>query len=127
MQPDEQDVRLTVSRFNDHINSHDIDALAAAMTERHTFVDSIGRVVAGREKCLAAWQGFFAAFSDYRNVFEHIEVRGPDAVIAGRSVCSDARLNGPALWRAQVEDGRVAWWQVFDDTTENRDKLGIPR
>jgi hypothetical protein len=46
------DVLRIAAHFNDCLNNRDIDGLAAAMTEGHTFVDSIGRVVAGGRSAL---------------------------------------------------------------------------
>lgn len=66
-----------------------------------------------------------AAFPDYRNVLERFVVNGAEVAIAGRSECSDARLNGPALWAAKVADGKVSAWRVYTDTLKNRALLGL--
>jgi ketosteroid isomerase-like protein len=42
------------------------------MTEDHTFVDSAGNAVAGRQRVLDAWRGFFDAFPDYRNEWAEV-------------------------------------------------------
>jgi ketosteroid isomerase-like protein len=112
-------------RFNDAINALDIKALAAQMTPDHRFIDTEGMIVDGKEACVGAWTGFFAAFPDYRNHFERLESRGDLAIIAGRSSCSDSRLDGPALWTARVRHGLVAEWRVYADTPENRATLSI--
>jgi ketosteroid isomerase-like protein len=39
----------TVLKFLERINEHDADRLADLMTEDHTFVDSLGHSVSGRE------------------------------------------------------------------------------
>jgi len=103
-----------VLAFNDAINARDLDALTTLMTENHRFVDSEGATVDGKDACTNAWRGFFAAFSDYRNVFDTLVDTAPGViVITGRSECSVAALDGPARWRAEVRDGKVALWQVF--------------
>jgi hypothetical protein len=79
--------------------------------------------VSGRAAAVAAWSSFFNAFPDYRNVFEELKVT--DAIVAVHSVCSEPRLNGPALWRAIVTHGKVAQWRVYEDTAENRLALGF--
>jgi hypothetical protein len=44
----------------------------------------------------------------------------------GRSVCStEAALDGPAIWTARTESGRVSEWRVYDDTPESRRQLGL--
>ena len=67
-----------VIAFNDAINTHDVDRLAALMTDDHRFIDSAGQVVDGKQACVEAWRGFFAAFPDYRNHFAD-DGRGSDA------------------------------------------------
>ena len=117
--------KAIVLRFNGCITNRDIDALAALMTDDHRFIDPAGHVVAGKASVLKAWKGFFAAFPDYRNVFGQMVVSGGVVVITGHSTCSDKRLDGPALWRARVRDGRVAEWQVYEDTPEHRSELRL--
>jgi hypothetical protein len=62
----------TVSRFNRFINARDIEGLSAMMTDDHTFIDAANQQIVGKLACVRAWQGFFAAFPDYRNHFEHV-------------------------------------------------------
>jgi ketosteroid isomerase-like protein len=121
------DAVRTATSFNDRINARHLSGLVALMTEDHTFVDSGGASVAGQDRCRAAWQGFFASFPDYRNVFEAMTADGADEVvtIVGRSECSVPELAGPALWRARIRDGRVAEWRVYEDTPANRLALGL--
>jgi ketosteroid isomerase-like protein len=114
-----------VLQFSDCINSRDIDGLAALMTDDHRFIDSANSSLLGKESALKAWRGFFESFPDYRNVFENVSVRDGVITIVGHSVCSDKRLDGPALWTAKVVDGKVPEWRVYDDTPENRAQLGV--
>ena len=108
---DEFDV---VRAFNDAINARDLDALTALMTDDHRFVDSDGAIVNGKAACTEAWRDFFAAFPDYRNVFDDMRSTTPGVVDnVGHSECSFAPLDGPARWRAEVRDGKVSLWQVF--------------
>ena len=119
------DATSVVRRFNDAISAADLEELGALMSADHVFIDSAGSRVVGRGACLDTWRDFFASFPDYQNVFDRVIV-GDDAVlIVGRSSCSDPALDGPALWRAVVDDGRVREWQVADDTPASRRALGI--
>src|SRR5262245_49524831 len=111
LMPADVDVVLA---FNEAINARDLGALSALMTDDHRFVDSEGATVDGKGACTDAWRGFFAAFPDYRNVFDDVRSGAPGVVdIDGRSECSVAELDGPARWRAEVRDDKVAVWQVF--------------
>jgi ketosteroid isomerase-like protein len=116
---------VLASKFNAYINSADLEGLASLMTDDHAFIDSLGLVVSGKSKVLAAWSSFFRAFPDYRSEFERHREAGDIVAIQGRSLCSDLRLHGLALWRAEIREGKITRWQVFTDTTENRSALGL--
>jgi ketosteroid isomerase-like protein len=118
--------RGTVVEFNDAITRRDLAILGSLMTDDHTFVDSSGNVISGKEVVLEAWRRFFEAFPDYRNVWTQL-VRGGDGLIAiGRSVCaSQPELDGPAIWAANVRGNKVSEWRVYEDTPSNRTRLGL--
>ena len=122
----EDDPESVVVRFNEGINGRDLDVLARLMTEDHVFIDSVGGRVDGRQRCLAAWRGFFGAFPDYRNEFTSMVLTSSGMVtVAGRSVCSDPALDGPGLWTAKIREGRVCEWRVYEDTPEARARIGL--
>jgi ketosteroid isomerase-like protein len=113
-------------RFNQAINQHDLAVLGKLMTDDHAFIDSNGDVFAGKEEVLRAWDGFFAAFPDYRNEWSEVSTIGGIVVALGRSVCStEEALDGPAIWTARTEGERVSEWRVYDDTPESRTQLGL--
>src|SRR6266702_2196979 len=84
--------------FNECINRRDLGGLSRLMTGDHVFIDSANNTISGKERCVEAWRGFFAAFPDYRNHFEHVVFSGSKAVIAE--------------------------WHVYEDTSANRALLG---
>jgi ketosteroid isomerase-like protein len=114
-----------VMSFNDCITRRDLGGLSKLMTDDHAFIDPANSTIAGKPRCVEAWRGFFAAFPDYRNHFERVLLAGSDVVIIGHSVCSDARLAGPALWTAKLEGELIAEWRVYEDTDTNRALLGL--
>ena len=118
-------MRDIVDRFNLCITENDVDGISRLITDNHVFTDSAGTTISGKQAVLAAWNGFFAAFPGYRNAFKHYAERGDSIAIAGRSFSSDPRLDGPALWRAVLTDGKLSAWEVHDDTPENREMLGL--
>ena len=96
------------------------------MTGDHTFIDSAGTVLSGRERVLRAWEGFFEAFPGYANIWTDLAVNGETLIAVGRSVCaSEADLDGPAIWTATIRAGKVSRWRVYEDTPENRAELGV--
>jgi len=118
--------KQAILAFIDRINAHDVQGLAALMSDDHTFVDAHGNQVCGREKMTAGWRGYFEWFPDYwievTDVFEGDVSAGDQSFalfgFAGGSFkgkqTESWRL--PAAWKAIVRDGRVALWQVFADT-----------
>jgi ketosteroid isomerase-like protein len=121
-----EDPRRAVLAFNAAINARDVAALDRLMTDDHALVDSAGRSIAGREEVLGAWRGFFDAYSDYRNIWSHVQPICGVVIATCRSVCSTERLlDGPAIWAAKTRDERVSEWRVYEDTAANRRRLGI--
>jgi hypothetical protein len=45
--------------------------------------------------------------------------------VLGRSLCTLEALDGPAIWRAVVRNGRLAEWRVYEDNEDARRTLGI--
>ena len=112
--------------FNEAINRRDLDSLDRLMADDHTFIDSDDNVLSGKEDVLKAWEGFFEAFSDYRNDWSKVMPVGGTLTAVGRSVCStEPALDGPAIWTARIGDGKVSEWRVYEDTPANRARLGI--
>lgn len=110
-----RDEEAIVLAFNDAINRRDLVALAALMTPGHRFVDTSGAAIDGKDACVDAWRRFFAAFPDYRNVFDEVRAVADGRVeVLGRSECSVPELNGPALWQVSVRDGLIDEWRVME-------------
>jgi ketosteroid isomerase-like protein len=118
-------VEAIVLSFNDCINTRDLDGLSQLMTDDHVLIDTAGAAVSGKSACLSAWQRFFAAFPDYRNVFDRIQSAQDIVAASGRSSCSESRLAGPALWRATIGGTRIREWRVYEDTKDVRRTLGL--
>jgi ketosteroid isomerase-like protein len=118
--------RRAVLAFNAAINARDVVALDRLMTDDHVLVDTAGHTIAGREEVLGAWRGFFAAYSDYRNVWSDVQPIGGVVIATGHSVCStEPGLEGPAIWAAKTRGERVSEWRIYEDTAANRRRLGI--
>jgi hypothetical protein len=114
-------MKETVLTFIDRINAHDVEGLAALMSDDHTLIDAHGNQVSGREKMIAGGRGYFEWFPDYyigvTDVFEASEKLALFGFAGGSfkgKPTESWRL--PAAWKAIVKDGRVTLWQVFADT-----------
>lgn len=111
----------TILAFIDRINAHDVEGLAALMSDDHAFIDAHGTQVSGREKMIVGWRAYFEWFPDYRieitEVFENSESLALVGFAGGsyqNNRSESWRL--PAAWKAIVKGGRVTLWQVFADT-----------
>jgi len=115
------DSKDTVLAFIDRINAHDVEGLAALMTDDHRFIDPYGNEVVGRENMTAGWRGYYEMFPVYsievNEIFEQDENFGMFGYAGGSfKGKAEASWRIPAAWRAIVRDGRVALWQVIADT-----------
>ena len=117
------DQKAIIVRFNDYINSRDLNGLSKLMTDDHTLVTN--SILQGKGKVLEAWREFFKLLPDYKNTFNIIELQDDFVRVIGHSTCSDKRLDGPALWMVKVQGNKIAEWRVYDDTPENRELIGI--
>ncbi len=65
------------------INRQDIDALASLMTPDHTYIDSLGDTVAGRDRMRAGWAGYFSMVPDSSITIEESYGDGDVVVLLG--------------------------------------------
>jgi len=114
------------------INGHNVDALAELMTEGHRFVDSLGNVVAGREKMRAGWAGYFGMVPDYSIAVDETYGDGSAVVmlgVAGGTYAPDGELKAENRWktgaalRAVIADGKVSEWRVYADNEPIRERM----
>lgn len=106
------------------MNSHDVDKIAAMMTEDHKLIDARGSAFSGKEAVRKVWTGYFRRFPDYKievdDVFENknvvVGVGHASASYLGRSDFPEDTWLVPAAWKAIVEAGKIKLWEVFSDT-----------
>jgi ketosteroid isomerase-like protein len=106
------------------INRQDAEQVAALMSPTHRFVDSLGKVIEGREKMREGWAAYFRMVPDYSVAIEEVYPSDPIVIMIGvaqGTYSRDGKLNPENRWhtpvaiRALVEDGLVAEWRVFAD------------
>jgi ketosteroid isomerase-like protein len=106
------------------INRQDVEGLVGLMAPEHRFVDSMGAPVEGRETMRVGWAAYFRMIPDYSIAVEETFCDGPVVVMLGMAqgtYTADGKLRAenrwetPAVFRAFVEDGLVAEWQVYAD------------
>jgi ketosteroid isomerase-like protein len=116
-----------VKAFIDAINEGNVSQLSSLMTEDHTFVDSGGGVVSGRDQMTTGWSQYFRMFPDYRiEAHDILQAEGLVAIFGSasgtyngkRGLVPENRIEMPAAWKAVVDNGRIKFWQVYADWTE---------
>jgi ketosteroid isomerase-like protein len=110
--------------FLERINQHDVDKLAALMTEDHVFIDSLGNTVNGREKMRYGWRGYHALCPDYwvshEEIFSECNRVGVFGAAGGTISANGKELaknkwRTTTAWLAVVDNGLVKQWRVYAD------------
>ena len=110
--------------FIEAINEHNVDKICSLMTDDHTFVDSQGNEVVGKEKMRAGWIGYFHWFPDYKieitKVFLDGNTVGAFGFASGTFQASADKKESywrlPASWKATIKNGKIHLWQVYADS-----------
>lgn len=120
-----------VVSFIDRINHGDVPGLADLMTDDHRLVVLDEVPVVGREANRTAWQGYASAYPDYVIYPHEIVERDGRVAVVGHTTGShlglpdedETRLT--VIWLAEVRAGRLASWQIVQDTPAARDGFGL--
>ena len=121
----------TVVGFIDAINCGDVDRLGALMTDDHRLVVFDEPPVEGRDANVEAWRGYVAAFPRYVIYPQQLVERDSDVAVLGHTTGSHLGLPDEEeeqqllIWTARVVDGRLASWQLVEDTPEHRSRLAL--
>jgi hypothetical protein len=113
--------KQTILEFITRINAHDVVGLGELMSGDHRFIDAHGNEVAGKDKMVPGWRGYFEWFPDYYIEVTDVFEEGDNFALFGFAGGSfkgketeSWRL--PAAWKAIVKEGHVNLWQVYADT-----------
>ena len=90
-----------ITDFAAAINSHDLEKIAAMMSDDHTFIDAHGNEMAGKETMKAGWASYFGLFPDYYIEIEQILGEGDLAAAYGYAGAGtgEEAWKIPAAWR----------------------------
>jgi len=132
----DEEAKRVADEFIAAINARDLDRLAGLMTDDHRFVDATGAVHVGRETMRTGWEGYFAAFPQYRIEAETTVASEPLVLLCGWATGTSKTEPGPgkgrswripAAWKAVVREGRMAEWQVYCDVEPMLRSVGLDR
>ena len=114
----------TVREFIDAINQQDVGCICRLMTDDHLFIDSLGGESRGRDVMRKGWAAYFSMVPDFAIEAKESFADGQLVLVTGiaRGTYSpggtlkpDDGWSTPAAWRAIVDSGRIATWQIFAD------------
>jgi ketosteroid isomerase-like protein len=128
----EKSLESVAKEFVKAINGQDLETLSTLMPEEHRFIDSLGRVLVGRENVRAGWVEYFRMVADYSIELQETFIRGPVVVMLGLAQGSytvDGQLtelerwSSPAVFRAFIDDNKVKEWRVYADNEPVRKRI----
>ncbi|QZD92275.1 nuclear transport factor 2 family protein [Qipengyuania xiapuensis] len=96
-------------------NAHDHLALAKCITADCTFIDSSGGRLEGRSNIVEATRMFMTMEPEFHIEVDSYSVVGDEVLMQGETTAKDPLVAKDRLWRARVEDGRIAEFQTYCD------------
>jgi ketosteroid isomerase-like protein len=120
-----------VVSFVDAINHGEVQRLAWLMTDDHTLVVLDEAPLVGKHANVEAWRVHATSFPDYVIHPHRIVGRGDEVVLFGHTTGShlgladDEESKITVIWRAEVRGGRLASWQIIEDTPAARAALAL--
>jgi limonene-1,2-epoxide hydrolase len=120
-----------VLSFIDCINRGDLDGLARLMSDEHRLLIAGVPPVEGREANVKAWRAYMTSFPGYVIHPQRLGAKGSRVAVLGATTGSHLELSDEEelrmllIWVGVVVEGRVASWELLDDTEERRAELGL--
>jgi len=123
-------------QFVEAICSHDVERILELAADDHVLIDSGGQDLQGKKVIGVAWTAYFLAFPDYGIMVSEIIDQGPVVALFGIAsgtfsvegrLLPENRWAIPACWKAVIEGGKVAEWQVYADNEPVRQILADER
>ncbi len=102
-------------RFVAALNAHDIDAMAALMSEDFCYIDSWREGVEGRDKVLAGLRLVFERDPAFGVSVEGISYQAPHVLMAGRITSKQFGDRRRAVWRVETDGEHLSLWQSWAD------------
>jgi ketosteroid isomerase-like protein len=121
-----------VANFIDCINRGDLNEIAALLSDDHRMVVLDEAALCGRNASIDAWKAYLSSFPDYLIFRRHTTAHGSRVAVLGTTSGShlglvpEEEMKVTVIWLAEVVDGRLAGWQVAEDTPELRLAVGFP-
>lgn len=109
--------------FVQAMNQHDLEKMAALLSDDHVFTGAYGEQAKGRESVLKGWAEYFEAFPDYSFELEEVLLAPNGTMIHGWStgtslaaVRTGRTFRVPSVFRIKIKDEKIQHWRIFTDT-----------
>lgn len=129
-----------VLKFIQEINKGNIAGIHNLMSKDHIFIDMGGDLHKGKKEI--NWKEYFNIFPDYKINIEKILHKNNNIYILGNSTGNFSEygknlftkegktpqsedFQGPAIWRAKIENQKVKEWQIFPYNKNTIKKSGL--
>ncbi|MHA2048726.1 MAG: hypothetical protein ACW986_03850 [Promethearchaeota archaeon] len=119
-----RDPKLTALQFNEYINNQNIKRLSSLMAE--DFWVKVKKEEVWNRDMINGWKRFFKDWPTYKNIFTRVESRENLVILIGYALWSkDSKEEDHCIWTAIIENDLLSKWQIYEDTDENRQHLGL--
>ncbi len=124
----------TTLLFIESINRHDEEMLHNLLAQEHELVDPTGNLETDIESIENAWKTYLESYPDYHLYIRRIFQNGDIIYLVGHTTGSHLNLpdaeefhSEGVIWISQVKDGKVARWQLQNDSPEAIKRLDLDK
>ena len=122
----------TVLDFVMQINSGNADGVAALLAPGHIFTDLAGDSTQDRDRLADGWRDYLTRYPSYQIHLRRIVQLPQGIALIGQTTGSHLQLpddqefnDESVIWLVTVKNGLLASWQLYADTVESAEKLGL--
>jgi uncharacterized protein (TIGR02246 family) len=118
--------KLTVQKFVDAINAHDVEGIVRLMSPEYVFVNSSGDRFTGEDFMRETWAKQFRDHPDFKIVVEKIIADEQGVAVFGTAEGTYApdgkkrperRWTVPAAFLGMAAAGKMTYWESFSDAS----------
>lgn len=123
-----------VLSFIEKINRGDIAGLETMLTPDHTFTNLVKDFLKGETATRQGWREYLSANPNYRIFIRQAYQSAKRVVLIGHTIGSHLKLSEIVefhaegmIWIAEIQENKVAAWQILEDTLENYNRLNLEK
>ncbi|MBZ0201257.1 MAG: nuclear transport factor 2 family protein [Ignavibacteriaceae bacterium] len=114
----------TALKFVEAINSHSVKLISTLLTEKHKFIDGLGKSINGKEIATEAWSKYLKVFPEYFIRIDEVIEKDNIVLLIGQAKgklsesaakTKSRQFKVHAVWQAKVKNNLVAEWRIYGD------------